>query len=190
MRDAHCRRPSRPESTLLRAALAALSLAAGGCAEMKAWWDGQTRQPPPAARELPPAVRRLLPVELKIHFFTKERVFDPAGGIRGIEAHVQLLDAAGDTTKAYGRFRFELYRHDPHRPRDRGALLAVWTEDLAAPEANQQHWDDFHRTYQFNLRWDKAIPVGEPCRLVAVYQSPYTERLFAETLLPAGEGRL
>jgi len=169
-------------------ALAALALTASGCVEIMSWWNDQTRQPPEAARELPATLRRLLPEGMKIHFFTKERVFDPAGGIRGIEAHVQMLDGQGDSTKAFGTFRFQMYRHDPTHPRGRGALLATWEEDLREPQKNHRHWDDFHRTYQFNLDWGQAIPVGQTCLLVAVFQSPYTERLFAETKLPAGEG--
>jgi hypothetical protein len=159
----------------------------GGCVEIKEWWDEATRRPPPAAREVPWPISLMLPRQIKIHSFTKERLFDPAGGIRGLEMHVQALDSYETSTKAFGKFRFELYTYDPNRSGGRGAQISRWEEDLSEPKKNLLHWSKLNRTYSFKLRWDRAIPVGQEFLIVAVFESPFTERLFAERIFVAGE---
>ncbi len=138
-------------------------------------------------QSVPGPINLLLPHEIRIHPFTGTRTFDEAGGVRGIEVRVEARDAYADPTKAFGEFRFELYDYKPNRPDHRGDRLAMWRESLLEPEKNLVHWDEITRTYEFKLQWARAIPVGRRFVLVAVFDSPFTRRLFAERTAISGE---
>lgn len=159
-----------------------LTAAAGGC-------NGEvlTGEAGGVERSVPEPIDLLLPHEIRIHPFTGTRTFDEAGGVRGIEVRVEARDAYADPTKAFGEFRFELYNYKPNRPDHRGDRLAMWRESLLEPEKNLVHWDEITRTYEFKLQWARPIPVGKRFVLVAVFDSPFTPRLFAERTAISGE---
>ena len=154
---------------------------------MKEWWDDVTRTPPPAARKIPAPINLLLPRAIKIHPFTGMRTFDAKGGVRGIDVQVETLDAYEDSNKAFGEFRFELYAYQTDQPGNKGKQLAMWQEDLLRPRKNLLHWNKLNKTYQFKLRWDKPLPAGQQYVLVAVFSSPFTQRLFDERLFTSGQ---
>jgi len=136
---------------------------------------------------VPEPVDLLLPHSLRIHPFTGTRTFDETGGVRGIEVRLEALDAFGDSTKAFGDFRFELYAYHPDQPDHRGRQINIWDISLSEPRSNAIHWDKVHRNYLFKLRWDEPMQVGRRFVLGAVFTSPFTDRLFAQRIFTAGE---
>ena len=141
----------------------------------------------PRRKEVPYPISLLLPEEIQIDSFTGTRTFDKAGGIKGIDVRVKALDAYGDVTKAFGKFRFELYQHRDRSTDPKGTRLGLWNVDLSDPKINVRHWDNIPPGYKFKLQWSRSIPVGKKFMLVAVFSSPFTERLFDERTFLAGQ---
>jgi len=141
----------------------------------------------PRRNEVPYPIRLLLPEEIQIDSFTGTRTFDKAGGIKGIHVRVKALDAYGDVTKAFGKFRFELYRLRTNSADRNGEALGRWNVDLSDPKVNIRHWDNIPPGYKFRLQWSRSIPVGEKFMLVTVFSSPFTERIFAERVFLSGQ---
>jgi hypothetical protein len=143
-----------------------------------------------ASAPVPAPVNLTLPKTVNIHEFTTTRKFDESGGIPGIDARVEALDAFGDTTKAFGDFRFELYKFKPNAPDPKGLRLGVWEEKLLEPGANRTHWDESTRTYEFKLKCDQgcSLGVGDKYVLVVTFSSPFSDRLFSKPkVFKAGE---
>lgn len=136
---------------------------------------------------VPAPINLTLPKTISFHPFTGSRVFGESGGIQGIDARLEAKDAFGDSTKAFGEFRFELYRYRPNSQDARGQQLATWEENLMDPKKNLLHWDSFTRSYEFKLRWDQPIPIGEKFIMVAVFNSPFTERKFTQREFISGQ---
>jgi len=136
---------------------------------------------------VPEPIRLLLPEAVRIHPFTGTRIFDEKGGIRGIDVRIEASDYYGDSTKAFGDFRFELYTHRENSADPKGQRLAVWEESLITPEKNLLHWDKITHTYQFKLQWDRPVAVGKKFVLAATFSSPYTPRLFDERVFVSGQ---
>ena len=137
--------------------------------------------------ELRKAMEHVLPHSISIHPFTGTRTFDEKGGIRGIDVRIEVSDAYGDPTKAFGDFRFEMFAFVPDSPNPRGQRIAMWEESLRQDDKNILHWDKITHTYQFKLRWDNPITVGKKFVMTATYSSPYTPRLFDEHVFIAGQ---
>jgi len=133
---------------------------------------------------VPPAV---LPAEVRLHPFTGTREFSEAGGLSGIEARVEAMDHFGDPNKAFGTFRFEVYRYRPHQADPKGRRLAPWTIDLTDPQMNMKHWDSLSRQYKFHLHWNEPIPVGQRFILRVVFSPVSGPRLFDEIELVSGQ---
>lgn len=141
----------------------------------------------PVGGIVPQPIDMLLPKEISIHPFTGTRVFDEQGGIKGMDVRIEAKDSFGDATKAFGQFRFEMYDFRPQNPDPKGAMLASWDVNLIEPKDNLVHWDNITRTYQFKLQWAKPMAVGRWFVLVAVFSSPYHERLFAQREFISGQ---
>jgi len=169
----------------------ALAGAAAGCGEWK--FDAgnpfrATPKPPAyAAKSVPEPIHLLLPTAIRIHPFTGTRTFDDSGGIKGVEVRVEALDAYGDATKAFGNFHFALHAYQPAAADERGKQIATWDESLLEPRKNLLHWDNITRTYRFKLQWYKPIPVGSKFVLAAAFDSPFTERKFAQRVFVSGQ---
>ena len=186
MRDTGVRR-RQPRRAALAAAMAAVAAVAGGCGGGEGdglsfrWKGGPTSRP----QAVPEPIHLLLPQAIRIHPFTGTRVFDEAGGVRGLDVNIEAIDSFGEPTKAFGDFRFELYAHRPTSSDKRGKRIAVWTESLLEPEKNLTHWQ-IQKVYQFKLLWNRPIPRGQRFVLVAIFSSPFTERLFDQRVDIAG----
>jgi len=137
--------------------------------------------------EVPSPIDLLLPKSIRIHPFTGTRVFDQAGGVTGIDARIEAIDGYGDANKAFGQFRFELFRFKPNSRDPKGRRLAVWRVAADSPKNNRAHWDSITRTYQFKLAWDESIPVGQKFVLLAVFDSRFTDRLMDERVFVSGQ---
>jgi hypothetical protein len=154
--------------------------AAIGCRQL----EGEAQGP---KGPVPYPIILTLPKEIAIHPFTGIRVFDEAGGIKGVDVRIQAFDASGDSTKAFGDFRFELYAFRANSLDPRGARLATWEVPVADPKTNALHWDSITRAYKFKLQWEQPIPVGQQYVLAAVFSSAFTERLMAQRVFVAGQ---
>jgi len=148
-----------------------------GCNGSFSFWPRHT----PAIEEtIPEPINTLLPKQIRIHPFTGMRVFSEKGDIRGVGVHIEAIDAYGDANKAFGQFRFELYQFQPNSPDPKGARLAVWNESVEDFGSNRRHWNSISRTYQFKLAWNHQVSAEQKFVLVVIFQSRFTERLFAE----------
>ncbi|MDY6913600.1 MAG: hypothetical protein SVT52_03985 [Planctomycetota bacterium] len=137
--------------------------------------------------QTPAPINLLMPKAVRIHPFTGTRTFEGTGGLKGLNVRIELLDGYGDSAKGFGNFRFELYRFLAYNNDCKGRKLATWDVPLMDSKANLTHWDNITRTYEFKLQWDKPIPVGRRLVVVAVFTSPFTQRLFAERVFVAGQ---
>jgi len=142
---------------------------------------------PAATGSVPYPLTLVLPKTISIHPFTGMRTFDDAGGTKGIDVRIEAKDSYGDTTRAFGDFRFELYSFKPNSLDPKDVKLATWDVGLMDPATNMLHWDNITRTYQFRLEWSRPIPPGQQFVLVAVFSSPYTERTFAERVFASAQ---
>jgi hypothetical protein len=136
-------------------------------------------------RTVPSPIDLLLPRSIEIHPWTETTTFDDGEG--GIHARVVARDAYGDPTKAFGRFRFELYEFRPQSQNKLGARLADWELDLSQAEQNLRHWDQHTRGYEFRLAWTQRLPTGRRLVLVGLFDSEFTTRLTTEKEIVAGE---
>jgi hypothetical protein len=108
------------------------------------------------------------PVALRVHPLTH---VDPGqagaageAGVALVILHVELLDRFGDTVKAAGPVKVELYRPGA------GAMAAMetreaewWLTEMAEPEVNASRFDRATRTYRLPLRlsgWPAAWAQG------------------------------
>ncbi len=177
---------ARVFSITLLALLAATGL--GGCRTLGLELGPPSPQPAePGSVEVPEPLNLLLPTEIRFHPFTRTRILDANGGVSGINVRIEAIDAYGDSTKAFGDFRFEMYQFRPNSPDCKGMRLATWHESVMEPGKNLVHWDKFARAYRFKLKWDHPVPAGQRFVLVAVFSSPFAQRLFAESVFVSGE---
>lgn len=176
---------SKPAYYLLLCLLVAWPAWHIGCIDPKA----DVNQNQDEAREIPSPIDTLLPHKIDFHPFTEAgiRQLDDAGGLRGIETRIRAFDLHGDTTKAFGQFRVELYAYRPDAVDHKGKKGPTWEIDLMDAEVNNLHWDEISRAYKFLLQWDNAIPVGQRYVLHVTLSSPWTARKFAEKVFVAGE---
>lgn len=149
--------------------------------------DGPGIKPPAGERPVPSPIDTMLPWSINIHPLSGTRAFDDPAGAQGIEARIEARDVYGDTTKAFGDFRFELYEFVPNSPKPKGRRLAMWSESVVQPEANLRHWDSINRWYVFKLQCYEPLPPGKQFVLSVVFSSPFTQRLFKEKTIVSGQ---
>jgi hypothetical protein len=134
---------------------------------------------------------QLLPREIRLHPFTGTRTFDPAGGLRGVEARVEVINHLGEPTNAFGNFLFMLYAFRPHEADPRGQRLDAWAIELAGTKENLQYWDSLSRTYKFPLVLREPLPVGKQAVLEVYFQDPAqpasAPRLYDRRVFVSGE---
>ena len=134
---------------------------------------------------VPAPINLLLPKSVEIHPFTQVGSFRQGG--QGLHARIRAVDTYGDSTKAFGHFRFELYQVRPQHPDGRGERLGQWEISVAEPQQNLVHWDRHTRSYEFKLGWKQSPAPGEKLLLVTYFSSAFTPRLTTERELIAGE---
>jgi len=168
------------ETTKILIVLLALVSLAAGCGDTSNQY---------AQIDVPQPVNLLLPKSINIHPFTKTRTFDQAGGIRGVNVTVVAFNAFHEATKAFGSFRFEVHTFQSNNLEPKGKLRGIWEVEpsLLDPRENLRYWNRSQQMYEFKLQWDKPIPVGRKFVLVAVFTSPFTQRLTAQRIFTSGE---
>ncbi|MCE5276618.1 MAG: hypothetical protein ABFD92_03940 [Planctomycetaceae bacterium] len=132
---------------------------------------------------LPSPIDTMLPAKLRVHPFSAIKLLDAKSGY-GLDVRVEALDAFGDTTKAFGTFRFELFSFVPGTTDPRGGRLITWQVPLGDVKSNMMHWQKMDRNYRFRLQWSGAEP-GAQYVLVVYYSSPYTQRIEVQHQLVA-----
>lgn len=139
----------------------------------------------------PQVAAPLLPREIRLHPFTGTRTFDPEGGVRGVEARVEVINYLGEPTNAFGQFLFLLYAHRPHEADPRGQRLDTWQIELTDPRQNLRYWDSLSRTYRFPLALRQPLPVGRQAVLEVYFRDPGQPgdgpRLFDRRVFVSGE---
>ncbi len=98
------------------------------------------------------------PTSMRIHPLTRI-VTDPAAGSTLIEVRVEMRDRDGDTTKATGLLRLDLYDDADESP---AGSRAEWNVDLRDADVNRERFDDVTLTYLFRLEVDEHQLPDEP----------------------------
>jgi len=84
--------------------------------------------------------------------------FRDEGEPQAIKVYVRAMDRFGSRIKAPIVFRFELYERAVHSTDPKGLRLAVWPDfDLIEAAANNDHWRDFLRAYEFELEYQPVV---------------------------------
>ncbi len=123
-----------------------------------------------------------LPVEINILPLTKVEPGNKNSAV--IRVYVSLLDGFGCQIKGPGQFRFELYEKISRSQEIKGKRIIIWPDfDLSVPGDNNRHWEDFLRTYKFDL--DFQYQKSQHYVLQVTYLCPSGKRLTAETELAA-----
>ncbi len=134
-------------------------------------------------KPVPYPINLTLPHKIRVHSFTATKAFGPTQ--KGVEVHVEALDAYGDPTKAFGEFRFSLYEFKKQSPDPKGKLINVWSQSVLTPEKNAQHWSGVSHTYVFKLDCARELPGGHQFVVEAEFASPYTDRIFDSKVITA-----
>jgi hypothetical protein len=99
-----------------------------------------------------------------------------------INAYVCLLDSFDSQIKHPAVFRFELFEQLQRSADPKGKRLVIWPDiDLTDPSLNNNHWQDFLRTYLFSLPLQK--PPADNCILHVTCLCPSGKRLSADFLI-------
>jgi|ETNmetMinimDraft_26_1059896.scaffolds.fasta_scaffold08373_3 hypothetical protein len=171
--------------------------AIGGCGTVGKWFGkSKPRQPTsaPAPRRhartpVPDPINRLLPKTINIHPFTGTRTFDKADRIKGVDVRIEVLNHFGEPTKAFGDFRFEIYRFRDNSLEPKDKLMDVWEIEpsMLKPRNNLRHWNRSQQMYEFKLQWDTHMPEGRKFVLAVVFTSPFTKRMTVQRVFTSGE---
>lgn len=105
-----------------------------------------------------------------------------------LEARIEFFDAAGDSTKAVGELRFELFTAGPAAQTSSGQRLYAWAVPLLTLEQNELFYDSVTRTYLFRLRLDSLSIVREQTRLKVTLTPARGARISTEGLLTTERG--
>jgi len=144
-----------------------LALLLAGCAEV-------FKGAPAAPGEAPGW--KIRPAAIRIYPSTRFET-DPQGAF--LLAHVELLDAMGDSMKANGTLRFELHDHDPDRTPQRGERRYRWQIALESIGDHRQHFASVTRTYRFQLTLGGRPVPESPTHLTLTFTPPEGPRLEA-----------
>jgi len=101
-----------------------------------------------------------------------------------IDVYVSLDDQFGDSVKAAGRYRFELFQYRPAAADPRGNRIEVegiQQFDLSDIQLSQQHWDSTTQSYRFKLKL-LELPAGKKQIVLQVTFFDLTGRHFQDTL--------
>lgn len=119
----------------------------------------------------------LTPVSMRVYPSTR---FVKENNQALLEARVETLDEMGDSIKAVGRFRLELF--DPARKREVniGQQLYSWDVPMWTLDQQRQCYDPVTRAYRFRLILDTPTPPADPLILRVTFTDQRNRRLEAQ----------
>ncbi len=97
-----------------------------------------------------------------------------------LEARVELFDQMGDSIKASGQLRFELFAAGHAPGIEVGRLLYSWDIGLMSLEEHRQFYDPITRAYLLRLRLDSAAITERQVLLRVTFQAGDDARLMDE----------
>lgn len=98
-----------------------------------------------------------------------------------LEARVEFLDEMGDSVKAVGEVRVELYpAADAQGRADR---LYVWDVSLRSLAQQREHYESITRAYRFRLKLDEAKLLSRSATLVVTFTDTRGQRLYTQGVL-------
>jgi hypothetical protein len=105
-----------------------------------------------------------------------------------INVYACLLDSFDSQIKTPATFRFELFQYLQRSADPKGKRLYIWPDiELLEPAANNSHWQDFLRAYQFTLPLQQSRLAGEISILRVTCLCPSGKRLSADFRVPAAK---
>jgi hypothetical protein len=106
-----------------------------------------------------------------------------------LNVYVDLLDSFDNRIKSPGVFRFELYRFEPRSSQPKGKRIFIWPDiDLKDADLNNSYWQDFLRSYRFDLDLNFAPRPNDSFIVEATFTTPRGRRL-RDTFQLRHEGR-
>lgn len=97
-----------------------------------------------------------------------------------LEARIEMFDQMGDSIKASGQLRFELFAAGHAPGIDVGRLLYSWDIALMGLEEQQRYYDPITRAYLLRLRLDSASITRREVLLRVTFQAGDEARLIDE----------
>ncbi len=105
-----------------------------------------------------------------------------------LEARVEFFDASGDSTKAVGEMRFELFTAGAAAQTTSGQRLYAWAVPMRSMEQNNLFYDSVTRTYLFRLSLDSLSIIRDQTRLKVTLTPVRGPRIDTEALLTIDKG--
>ncbi len=105
-------------------------------------------------------------------------------GQRVMEAQVEFFDQMGDSIKAVGRFRLELFAAGPAGPRAPRRLLYTWDVAIITLADQKRYYNAITRAYLFQLKVDHLPKNLRRTILQAVFYGHDGTRLEASEGVP------
>ena len=124
------------------------------------------------------------PAEISILPLTKIESGDKGKAV--IRAYVSVVDGFGSQIKWPAIFRFELYEKISRSSEPKGRRVVIWPDiDLRRPADNNRHWQDFLRSYKFDLDFQSQKGQTYVLQVTCVCHSG--KRLSSQSNLAAAE---
>ena len=109
--------------------------------------------------------------------------FIETDGQSGLKLVVDALDDTGNRTNAPFDLQCSLYQYLPRTADNKGSLVQAWPQiNLNSITENNRHWNDYLRSYEFQLKLDN--PPNEQWYLLEIAcQIPSGSRIFDKLML-------
>lgn len=138
----------------------------------------------PGATDPQDQVWSIEPVEMRVYPSTRFVIVE---GTPVLEARVEFVDALGDSIKATGNFRVELFRVDRSGSNPTGRRLYKWEVPMVSIRQNRTFYDPITRAYLLRLKMDDLEGTGEPSIIVVTFTQTNGERLTAKFTIRPGD---
>ena len=120
------------------------------------------------------------PVAMRVYPSTR---FAREGQTPLLEAQIELLDEMGDSIKAAGNFRLELFAGDMQMNPALGRRLYRWDVALRSVEDQKTYYDPVTRAYLFRLRIEDLSIARRATTLEVTYTPPTGDRMEARAVI-------
>lgn len=145
----------------------------------------QGNQTNPVATETvtqPAVVWQPLPKSMRVYPSTR---FIQESGQPILEARFELFDEMGDSVKASGLFRIELYTVDEVREQTPKRLLYTWSGETYTLDQQRDHYDPITRGYLFRLGVGNLKIANQPTLLKVTFIQEGRPNLEAQAVIRA-----